>query len=177
MLSPEEKAQRARNRLINNAKKHSKQSVISDVSTIFQAMVRAEAAAHPTGFTTVVKDGRLTEVLRSQGQCACVTCGKVCPWSSSEKKKQMHAGHFIASRRNSILFDEANIAPQCAGCNNFGSGEQAAYTLWMNAVRGEDTVERLHRRKNDIVQFSVDELIDMKIAFSKRLKAAKERIG
>ena len=71
------------------------------VSKEFQRMIRAEAAAKPEGFEWAVVDGELKEVFRRLGQCVCVTCGKVQPWSGNIGG--MHTGHFLASRRFSIL--------------------------------------------------------------------------
>ena len=99
-----------------------------------------------------------------------MTCGKVCRWDH----KGTHAGHFLAGRRNSILFEEDNVAPQCAHCNEHLSGAQGEYRKWMIAVRGIEIVEHLERLKQQSVSFSRDELVDMRIGYMARLKAAEE---
>ncbi len=89
----------------------------------------------------------------------------------------MHTGHFLASRRNSIVFEEDNVAPQCSKCNRYRSGAPQEFRQWMLAVRGEETVERLERLKTTSRQFSLDELVDMRIAFQARLRDAEARMG
>jgi hypothetical protein len=46
----------------------------------------------------------------------------------------------------------------------------------MLAVRGADIVERLERLKATTRQFTRDELVDMRIEYAARLKAAEERM-
>ena len=54
------------------------------------------------------------------GNCTCVTCGKVGDW----KNGGMQAGHFMSRKHYSTRWDERNVKPQCAGCNVFRYGEQ-----------------------------------------------------
>ena len=49
------------------------------------------------------------EAADEHGYCTCVTCGYQALWNSGE----MHAGHFVDGRRNSIIFEESGIACQC----------------------------------------------------------------
>lgn len=175
-LSPEEKQERARNRMIEKAREYTPGTYIRKyVAPVFQQMIRAEYAARPSGVAWVVQDGQMSYVQRSVGQCACVTCGKVKPWKGSYGD-QMHTGHFLASRRNSILFEEANVAPQCNGCNGYHGGAPQAYRMWMEHIRGQDEIDRLKRLKNEVRTFSRDELVDMRIEYQARLKAAIERM-
>ena len=174
-ITPEEKAQRSRQRMIDVAR----QSQIgtytrSVVAPLFQKMIRAEAAAKPAGGTQAIVNGELSLVLREGGQCVCVTCGKVLPWKGNGpwKENLLHTGHFLASRRNSILFEEENCWPQCSHCNYVQSGEQQLFRKWMLAVRGAEVVERLERLKNEMRTFDRETLVDMRIAYQKRLDAA-----
>src|SRR5678815_696331 len=89
--------------------------------------------------------------------------------------RDRHTGHFLASRVNSILFEEDNVAPQCSSCNFYRSGEQQLFRKWMLEVRPE-AVERLERLKTQSKQFTRDELVDMRIGYAARLKAAEERM-
>lgn len=169
-LTPEEKADRARQRKIDKAKQYSIGTYSRKfVAPTFQRMIRAEAGALPNCMTPAIVDGELTAVGRCVGQCVCVTCGKVGMWASG----LVDAGHFLPSRRNSILYDEDNIAPQCARCNRFESGSSERFRRWMVAVRGEETIERLELLKHKLVQFSREDLVDMQIGFAARLKAAE----
>ena len=175
-LSDAEKAERARQRMLDTAKSVSTRTYIAKVvAPIFQRMIRAEAGADRRPYVTAVVNGVIRQVPRSLGQVACVTCGKVEPWSGG--LGGMHTGHFVGSRSNAIIFEESNVAPQCSRCNVFNHGEAAKFRLWMEAVRGPATVERLQRLRNDSRQFTRDELVDLRISFAARLKAAEQTMS
>lgn len=169
-----EKAARARQRMIDKAKEYQSSTYCRKfVATVFQDMIRAEAGADPRQYVTAVVDGKIQQVERRNGQCVCITCGKVYFWTGTNK---LDTGHFVASRRNSILLLEENCAPQCKHCNRDHHGRPLEYRIWMEAVRGIEVVERLQRLKTESLTFSRDDLVDMRIAFSARLKAAQERM-
>ena len=175
-LTGEEKLERKRQRMIKATEKYSVGTYARKVAQVFQQMVRAEAAALPDGLTPAVVDGAMTNVFRRVGQCVCVTCGKVLPWKNPVNRYSgMHTGHFLASRRNSILFAPDNVAPQCSSCNYFKSGSGQEYRLWMLSARGARVVEDLEHLKEESRQFSKDELVDMKLEFQARLKKAEEQ--
>lgn len=169
------KDERARQRMLDKAKEYSPTTYCRKfVSPLFQRMIRAEAGADPRPYHTAVVDGEIRQVKREIGQCVCITCGKVLRWDSGIKG--LHCGHFLASRRNSILFEEDNTSPQCSHCNFYLSGAPQAFRKWMIAVRGLETVERLEKLKTESVSFSREELIDMRIDYAARLKALEERM-
>lgn len=173
-LSPEDKATRKRDQLIESAKAYSTGTYCRKfVATVFQQMIRAEAGADPRQYVTAVVDGEIRQVERRNGYCVCITCGKVYPWQGSNK---LDTGHFVASRRNSILLVEENVAPQCKHCNRDHHGRPLEFRIWMLAVKGIEVVERLQKLKTESLTFLRDDLVDMRIAFSARLKAAKERM-
>lgn len=170
-LSNEERLARKRQRLLEKARELTTGTYIRRfVAPIFQKMMRAEFGAQPAGESPAVMDGVFSSVYRQRGQCVCVTCGKVQAWDSGIKG--IHCGHFLASRRNSILFEEDNVAPQCAGCNYYASGAQGRFRLWMLEVRGLETVERLEQLKATVRQFEREELVDMRLEYDERLKKA-----
>lgn len=174
-LTPAEKDERSRCRMIETAKQYQASTYIRKfVAPLFQKMIRAEAGADPRPYLTAVVDGEIRQVKREVGQCVCVTCGKVDSWDSGIKG--MHTGHFLASRRNSILFEEMNVAPQCSHCNFYLSGAPQAFRKWMLMVRGPSVVERLEQLKTESVSFSREELVDMRINYQRRLKSAEERM-
>lgn len=174
-LTPEEKTARKRKRMIEKAREDSIGTYAGKVAVVFQKMIRAEAGALPTGMTPAVLEGVVLDRFRLLGQCVCVTCGKVLAWSAG---KRMQTGHFDHGRSTAaLLLEERGVAPQCAWCNNQRGGADRDYTLWMLAVRGKDTVERLAKLKKTIRRFTFEELVDMKIEYIGRLKAAIERIG
>ena len=174
-LSPEEKAARHRQRLLDKAREYQTSTYLRKfVAPLFQKMIRAEAGADDRRYVTAVVEGEIRQVERELGQCVCVTCGAVWLWDFGIDG--MHTGHFLASRRNSILLEEDNGAPQCAWCNYFCSGAQQEFRKWMLAVRGAAAVQRSEQLKTESRSFDRDELIDMRIAFAARLKAAEERM-
>lgn len=176
-LSPEEKAERARQRMLHTAKGYSTSTYARKVATIFQRMVRAESGADPRQYVTAIVDCEVRPVERRIGQCVCITCGKVACWTgNSVGGGEIETGHFLASRRNSILFEETNTGPQCKICNRHHGGEQQLYRRWMTMVRGVAEIERLERLKTQSVQFTHEQLVDMRIGYQARLDAAIKRM-
>ena len=176
-LSSEDKTARARQRLLDKAAEMSLGKYIRKfVARDFQAMIRAEAAAQPAGYTPAIVDGKLTQVYRRVGECVCVTCGRVGPWKSWTDSDRMNGGHFVGGRSQSIVLTEENIAPQCAWCNKHESGARAEYRMWMLAVRGKETVDRLERQRHADIRFTRDELVDKRLEYRARLKAAETRM-
>lgn len=166
-----EKALAARQKLIDTSRQFAADKYCRKfVAPLFQKMIRAEKAAL-VGPCLAVVDGKLTQVTRRVGQCVCVTCGKVDAWNSGIKG--MHTGHFVASRRNSILLLEENCAPQCSSCNFYRDGSPSEFRIWMEAVRGIEVIERIQDLKRTSVSFRHDDLVDMRIEYAKRLKAAE----
>lgn len=171
-LSPEVKAERARARMLDKAKCFSTGTYARKVAAIFQRMIRAEAGADLRKYVMAVVNGTLQQVERKLGQCVCITCGRVMRWEG----KHIHTGHFLASRRNSILFEETNVAPQCAHCNAYQGGMPQEYRHWMRMTIGPEEIERLERLKTESRSFGLEELVDMRIAYAARLAAAEERM-
>ena len=171
-LTPEDKAANERQRLIETAKQYSANTYCRKfVAPLFQRMIRAEAGAHHGIYASAVIDGVVTQVPRRNGQCVCVTCGKVDSWDSGIKG--IHCGHFLASRRNSILLEEDNCEPQCSKCNYYGSGMANEFRIWMLKMKGIEVIERLEALKRTSVSWTHDELVDMRLEFNRRLKAAE----
>ena len=172
-LTDDEKRARKRDRMLEKAREYTTGTYCRKfVSPLFQKMIRAEFGAVPANETPVIFEGELDYTLRKCGECACVTCGTVKAWDSGIKG--IHTGHFLASRCNSILLVESNVAPQCSHCNFYRSGAPQAFRKWMLAVRGQETVERLERLKTESRTFQRDELVDLRIGFAGRLKAAED---
>jgi hypothetical protein len=142
------------------------------VAPHFQKMIRAEAGADPRQYVVAMVEGTRRQVERSVGQVVCVTCGKVAAWNAGIKV--MHTGHFLASRRPSIVLEETNVAPQCAACNYYGKGTQGAFQQWMEFVHGQDEIDRLIQLKHQGGAFTCEELVRKWFEHSERLKAAEE---
>jgi hypothetical protein len=176
-LTPEEKAARARQRMIVKAREYQLGTYAAKfVAPVFQQMIRANAAALPAGMTYAVVDGELARVYRRVGQCACVTCGKVLPWKNSGRTHgSLDTGHFLHGVA-AIRFDEDNVAPQCVHCNQHRDGASDNYRLWMTERRGTEIIERLTRLNHTTRRFTREELVDMRVDYAARLKAAIDRM-
>lgn len=81
----------------------------------------------------------------------CVTCGERKHW------KMMDAGHLVAGRTNSVLFDDRGIHSQCKKCNGPGKGEQYKYSLYVEKKYGKEVLCELFANKNKIVQYTIDD--------------------
>jgi len=89
------------------------------------------------------------------GWVECITCGKRMRWNQSQ------AGHAMAGRYNSILFEEKLVRPQGKCCNIFKGGAPDEYHAWMLKEYGQDGYEELLRQKHSSRKFTVAELEDM----------------
>lgn len=87
----------------------------------------------------------------------CVTCPRVYEF------KKLQAGHFVAGRTNSILFDERGVNAQCYACNIREHGNTTAYWLWMEENWGRDVIDELMALKQQPLKMKVwdyDEIRD-----------------
>ena len=105
------------------------------------------------------------------GRCQCCTCGKIANY------KDMHSGHFLGGRTNSIVFREDNLHPQCPRCNHYLSGNLKAYQEYMLNKYGPEKVDELKRLQGKTLKFSREELIEMRIGYRERIKAEMKRLG
>lgn len=78
-----------------------------------------------------------TRGANADGMNHCVTCWAIKPW------KELQAGHFIAGRLNSNLFDERGCHPQCSLCNVVKSGNGPMYYKFMLKTYGQDVIDEL----------------------------------
>lgn len=152
---------------VENSKRWSMKTLKSRAAMDWQKCVRAEAGSIDQNAVCMV-DGEFTRVHSPIGYIVCVTCGKVGPWTG----QVMDAGHFLASRCNSILFEPLNIHPQCKYCNRTGGNPQA-YRRFMLEAYGEQIVEALEQLKRQTLSFERSELVQMRREFRDRVKAAE----
>lgn len=80
----------------------------------------------------------------SNGMCKCISCPK------TGLIKDFHAGHYISRRHFSVRWDEKNVHAQCVGCNIFNQGNSPAYALALVRKYGENILETLDIKKNNI---------------------------
>lgn len=77
----------------------------------------------------------------------------------------------MASRGNSILFDEEGVHAQCSYCNLTRHGEPKKYRLWMDANYSQEVIEEMIRRKHQILLLTAQEFDE--IAEKYRQKTAE----
>lgn len=79
----------------------------------------------------------------------CVTCGRYYPF------KQLQAGHLIAGRTNSVLFDEEAVNIQCFGCNIGRGGAYVEYFIWMENKYGREKIDELRAKRHQQVKYTL----------------------
>jgi hypothetical protein len=82
----------------------------------------------------------------------CVTCGVRKPW------KELQAGHFIAGRLNSNLFDERGCNAQCSTCNVIKAGNGPMYYKFMLRVHGQEVIDELLQQNHQTRKWFPGEL-------------------
>lgn len=98
--------------------------------------------------------------------CKCYTCANIVPTIG---KGSIHAGHFIPSRKNILLFDENQVRGQCFGCNIRKNGNWTEFYTNMVSEFGLETVTSMINSKYDIVKFTVSDLEEIEQAFTSKL--------
>lgn len=96
-------------------------------------------------------------------QCKCITCGSI---KKSFGRGQIHAGHFIPGRKNSVLFVEEIVHGQCWNCNYNLNGNWVEYERVMIAQHGRDKVEEWKALSRKIIKFTVDELLEIEVKYT-----------
>ena len=171
------KQQRRFERHLEKSREWTLGTLKNKTATALQKAIRAEAGAF-VGYVKCVVDGQMTTRFSPLGKAICVTCGALKRWKGAKAHgiDGMDAGHFLASRRNSILFKEMGLHPQCSVDNRTG-GKPEAYMTYMLSVHGQEVVDELQRLKDqDTVKFSREELVGMRIEYMDRWKLAERKM-
>ncbi len=122
------------------------------------------------------------EAADDRGNCVCVTCGARQPWQETD------AGHWISGRRESILFAEDGIHPQCHKCNRYHHANpwgvtakkkavDEAYDAWMLKEYGQGRLDELLKRNQVSKTHSLGELLEMIEGYRLRVKFQKKTKG
>lgn len=82
----------------------------------------------------------------------CVTCGGT---------SNLQAGHFISRSINILRFDPRNVHTQDVRCNVFLNGNMAAYSQFMLRTYGPKIIDNLLIEKQQLHQFTRQELLDI----------------
>jgi len=115
---------------------------------------------------------RLRDAIKSTGTITtviCCSCGKEYP---AFGKGCVQAGHFIAGRKYSILFEPTCVASQCYNCNVNLKGNWVGYCEFMLEEYGMEEITRLIKLSKTRVKFSIPELEEMR----RRFKAAHAKL-
>lgn len=99
---------------------------------------------------------RTRDCLKSTGypdRGTCITC---------KREYDIHggaqAGHFIAGRGNSLLFDERNCHLQCYGCNVGKNGAYVEYFIFMEETYGREVIDEIRALRHMSRKFTKEEL-------------------
>lgn len=90
-----------------------------------------------------------------QGMVTCYTCDKKYHY------KKMNAGHGIAGRTNSILFEDKIVRCQCAGCNIWGGGKYSIFTRKLIDELGLNGYDVMITQSRQTKKYTVQELLDI----------------
>lgn len=105
------------------------------------------------------------------GICQCVTCGKRKHW------KDMQGGHCIHGRNSGTVLDERNVHPQCVTCNDRKSGNQGEYYDFMRAKYGPDIIDELKRLDKEGYDWTVEELLELKIKWMDEIEELERSLA
>lgn len=139
------------------------------VAPKLQKAIRIEAALSPS--QEVMVEGELMTAVVAAPLCVCVTCGAVGHYTV------MNAGHYLASRRPSIILDERGIHVQCVTCNMTLSGNVSVYHEFMLLTHGQEVIDDLHRLRNTVSKhWTYEELVDLRMEYDGRIKDGEARL-
>jgi hypothetical protein len=98
------------------------------------------------------------------GIARCVTCGAASHW------KWLHAGHFISRVHLATRWEDRNVHPQCARCNNLLRGNPDAYRRYLERRYGDAIIADLEAQSRRPVKYSCADLFAMIQHYGERVK-------
>lgn len=110
---------------------------------------------------------RLRDCLKTTGTKThglCVTCGRRYAFS------QLHAGHFISGRHNSVLFSERGVHAQCFNCNITLRGATLEYRRKIIEMYGKGFDEALEKVARMTIRYTAADLEEMKLLYKAKIK-------
>ena len=152
MLTPEQKADRARERMMQKFREWTLTRCKNETARVWQRIVRLQA-------------------IEPDGLVSCVTCD----WRG--RYQDAHAGHYVPRRHSSTIFHPRNCHVQCAYCNDKLSGNMHVYRVFMRDRYGDEAVEELESLKQQVKQFTKDELVDLRRGYMARSKQILEMMS
>jgi ferredoxin len=85
----------------------------------------------------------------------------------------IQAGHFIAGRRNAILFEETCVHGQCYTCNVTLKGMGVEYFLFMEKRYGRDEIDRLVTLSKQTKKLTALDLLEIEANYKEKIKWLK----
>lgn len=102
----------------------------------------------------------------NNGMVHCYTCDFFGKWN-----KNIQAGHGIAGRNNTILFNEKLVKPQCMLCNFFKRGNYQVFTRKLIDEFGLKEYDRLVTESNKVMKFTPVQLEEIYQTYRGKLSA------
>lgn len=137
----------------------------------FYKIKKSNNSKKETAWKWFAKYIKLRDAIKTTGDihfCRCITCGEIKP------TEEMDAGHGIAGRANSILFNEELVHAQCRPCNRAGRGEIQMYKKVLIDMYGQEKWDYWQSERHKTVQYTQFDY--EQIARTYRLKV-KELLG
>jgi len=106
------------------------------------------------------------------GYCTCITCGKKHIWNSGK----IHAGHFVSRRFLVTRYDERNVYPQCAYCNNWLAGDAYNYGKRIDEIHGKGTADELMLLSKQTIKIQNYELEEKHLFYKKNLITLRKQL-
>jgi len=122
-----------------------------------------------TSFSKYIRTRDCIATTKTLDEGVCVTCGR------KFDIKKTHAGHAIDSRCMSILFDEHLVNLQCIGCNIYGNGKYAEYSVWFINKYGLEEWEEKVALKHTMKKYKVFELEEIEQKYKDKLEKLLEK--
>jgi len=106
--------------------------------------------------------------LTPQGYIRCFTCGAFITFHQAD------CGHYVGRECMSTRFEEKNCAPQCHSCNRYAEGRKDIFAINLQKKYGQGILEELNRKKNEIKQWTAEELEEKIIYYQQKIKTLTE---
>ena len=107
----------------------------------------------------------------SHNHAICCTCDKLYPTFGSGC---MQAGHYVAGRKNAILFEEHGCHAQCYNCNVNLKGNTLNYREFMDRKYGSKERKRIEQLRFRVVKYSPAELEAIRDKYKVKYESLKK---
>lgn len=108
---------------------------------------------------------------RSDGRCACISCGKIVPF------EKIQAGHYRSRKNMSTRWSELNVNGECFSCNCMEGDHLINYRKNLIKKIGENKVNWLDAYCNQTYKWSDFEIVILIKDYSKKCLQLSEEKG